>query len=58
MAFTTRCSSLNFHPHGKIIFAATNDDYTDDDSQDIYGSGGKQLAVRAIAPFINGSYDK
>jgi len=48
---------LNFQPNGKIIFAATLDDDMGDDSQDIYGTGTKELALRAVLPFINDPHD-
>ncbi len=36
---------LNLNLNGKITFATTNDD-----SQDLYGMSGKELALRTIAP--------
>lgn len=44
---------LNFQPNGDIIFAATMNGDADDNSQDIYGTARKELALRAIWPFIN-----
>lgn len=44
---------MNFMPDGNIIFAATSTVDGQNRSQNIHGTGGKELALQAIRPFIN-----
>lgn len=44
---------MNFMPDGNIIFAATSTIDGQNRSQDIHGTGEKELVLQAIRPFIN-----
>jgi len=44
---------LNFMPDGNIIFAATSTIDDLDRAQDVHGTGGKELALQSIFPFLN-----
>lgn len=44
---------MNFMPDGNIIFAATSTIDGQNRSQDIHGTGEKELVLHAIRPFIN-----
>ncbi len=46
---------MNFMPDGNIVFAATSTIDGQNRPQDIHGTGGKEFALQAIRPFINGS---